>query len=83
MNHEAIYKLYPQVVAIDDGTGAFDKDGNLVEIDEAAVKAKITELQAAKVAAQKAQVAAQDSALAKLKKLGLTDDEISALKGTL
>ena len=33
MNHKAIYKLYPNVVTIDDGTGAFDKDGNKVEID--------------------------------------------------
>jgi hypothetical protein len=33
MNHNAIYALYPQVVTIDDGTGAFDKDGNKVEID--------------------------------------------------
>jgi hypothetical protein len=33
MNHKAIYKLYPTVVTIDDGAGAFDKDGNQVEID--------------------------------------------------
>lgn len=33
MNHETIYKLYPNVVAVDDGAGAFDKDGNKVEID--------------------------------------------------
>lgn len=33
MNHKAIYKLYPSVVSIDDGTGAFDAQGNLVEID--------------------------------------------------
>jgi len=39
MNHKAIYKLYPQVVTIDDGTGAFDKDGNKVEIDMALVSA--------------------------------------------
>jgi hypothetical protein len=39
MNHNAIYALYPQVVSIDDGTGAFDKDGNKVEIDLAAVNA--------------------------------------------
>ena len=39
MNHKAIYKLYPQVVLIDDGEGAFDKDGNKVEIDLAAVNA--------------------------------------------
>jgi hypothetical protein len=39
MNHKAIYKLYPTVVTIDDGAGAFDKDGNQVEIDLAAVNA--------------------------------------------
>ena len=39
MNHQAIYKLYPQVVAVDDGTGAFDAQGNKVEIDLAAVNA--------------------------------------------
>jgi hypothetical protein len=33
MNHNAIYKLYPQVVTIDDGTGAFDKDGNQIAIN--------------------------------------------------
>ena len=33
MNHKAIYKLYPSVVLVDDGAGAFDKDGNKVEID--------------------------------------------------
>lgn len=39
MKHEAIRSLYPSVVTIDDGTGAFDKDGNKVEIDMAAVNA--------------------------------------------
>jgi len=39
MNHNAIYALYPQVVTVDDGTGAFDKDGNKVEIDMALVNA--------------------------------------------
>jgi len=39
MNHEAIYALYSQVVTIDDGAGAFDKNGNKVEIDLAAVAA--------------------------------------------
>jgi hypothetical protein len=39
MNHKAIYTLYPQVVTVDDGTGAFDKDGNNVEIDMALVDA--------------------------------------------
>jgi hypothetical protein len=39
MNHKAIYKLYPQVVTVDDGTGAFDAQGNKVEIDLAQVNA--------------------------------------------
>lgn len=39
MNHDAIYALYPQVVTVDDGTGAFNKDGNKVEIDLDAVNA--------------------------------------------
>lgn len=39
MNHKAIYKLYPQVVTVDDGAGAFDKDGKQVEIDAALVDA--------------------------------------------
>ena len=39
MNHNAIYALYPQVVTVDDGTGAFDAQGNKVTIDEAAVAA--------------------------------------------
>jgi hypothetical protein len=39
MNHKAIYKLYPQVVSVNDTTGAFDKDGNKVEIDTVLVDA--------------------------------------------
>jgi len=39
MNHKAIYTLYPNVVSIDDGAGAFDKDGNKVEINLSLVDA--------------------------------------------
>jgi hypothetical protein len=39
MNHDAIYALYPQVVTVDDTAGAFDTQGNKVEIDMAAVNA--------------------------------------------
>lgn len=39
MNHNAIYALYPQVVTIDDGAGAFDADGNQVEIDMGSINA--------------------------------------------
>jgi len=41
MNHKAIYALYPQVVTISDGAGAFDAQGNKVTIDLAAVAAWI------------------------------------------
>jgi hypothetical protein len=39
MNHKAIYKLYPQVVTVDDTAGAFDAQGNKVEIDLAQINA--------------------------------------------
>jgi hypothetical protein len=39
MNHKAVYALYPQVITVDGGAGAFDKDGNKVEIDLAVVNA--------------------------------------------
>jgi hypothetical protein len=39
MRHEAIYALYPNVVTIDDGAGAFDAQGNQVQIDMALVNA--------------------------------------------
>ena len=35
LDHEAIYKAYAgTVVSIDDGTGAFDKDGKSVTLDQ-------------------------------------------------
>jgi hypothetical protein len=39
MKHQAIYALYPQVVTVDDTAGAFDAEGNQVEIDLEAVNA--------------------------------------------
>jgi hypothetical protein len=39
MNHKAIYTLYPTVVTIDDTEGAFDSQGNKVEINMALVNA--------------------------------------------
>tara|TARA_R110000850_G_scaffold173421_1_gene299056 strand:- start:60 stop:332 length:273 start_codon:yes stop_codon:yes gene_type:complete len=39
MNHEAIYKLYPNVIAVDDSRGAMDKDGKKVTIDQELVDA--------------------------------------------
>ena len=39
MNHLAIRTLYPEAAIIDDSTGVFDKDGNQIQIDMAAVNA--------------------------------------------
>ena len=39
MRHQAIYDTHPNVVAIDDGAGAFDENGNSVTIDEELVQA--------------------------------------------
>jgi len=39
MNHKAIRALYSNVVSIDDTEGAFDSQGNKVEIDMALVDA--------------------------------------------
>jgi len=72
---EAIIKMYPQVTH-SVGDIAYDINNNEVAYDLAAVTAQAQADEAAKQATK-------DSATSKLKALGLTDDEISALKGTL
>ena len=54
MNHEAIRRAYSNAVTIDDGTGAFDADGNQIELDQALVDAAAAEI-AAELAATKYQ----------------------------
>ena len=52
LDHEAIYKAYAgTVVSIDDGKGAFDKDGKSVALDDSLVTKARTEIdeEAAKV----------------------------------
>ena len=39
MNHKAVYALYPQVVTVDDTAGAFDEQGNRIEVDMSLVNA--------------------------------------------
>ena len=43
LDHEAIYEAYKSeakpVVSIDDGAGAFDKDGNLVTLEQSKIDA--------------------------------------------
>ena len=44
MRHKAILKLYPECIGITDGVGAFDKDHNLIELNETLIEQKINEL---------------------------------------
>ena len=47
LDHEAIYKAYAGTVgSIDDGQGAFDKDGNSVTLDQSKIDAARTTLNA-------------------------------------
>ena len=52
MRHEAIYATHPNVVSVSDLDGAYDADGNKVEVDENLVQAKLTDLQAEYEASQ-------------------------------
>ena len=44
LDHNAIYKAYPNVRSIDDGKGAFDKDGNSVTLEQSKIDAARVEL---------------------------------------
>jgi hypothetical protein len=50
VNHKAIYRTYPNVVMIDDSTGAFDADGNQVTLDQSVVDAAAAEINAEQAA---------------------------------
>ena len=52
LNHEAIRRAYSNAVTIDDGAGAFDADGNQIELDQALVDAAAAELAAEAAATQ-------------------------------
>ena len=46
LDHNAIRKAYPDVVTIDDGTGAFDKDGKSITLEQSKIDAARTTLDA-------------------------------------
>ena len=46
LDHQAIRKAYPNAVTIDDGTGAFDADGNSITLDASKVTEARTTLDA-------------------------------------
>ena len=47
MRHQAIYNTHPTVVSVSGGTEAWDKDGNVVVLDESKITTEETKLQAA------------------------------------
>ena len=79
MNHNAIRKAYPQVVTIDDSLGAFDANGNLIELDESKIEQASTEIQTEEVAKKNEIKTKRAAAEAKLAALGLTTDDLKAL----
>jgi len=50
LDHEAIRKAYPTAVTVDDGTGAFDKDGNSITLVQSNIDTARTELNTAAAA---------------------------------
>ena len=44
LDHEAIYKAYPDAVTIDDGTGAFKADGTKITLVQSAIDTARTTL---------------------------------------
>lgn len=44
LNHDAIYRAYPNAVTINDGSGAFDAEGNQIELDQVLVDAAAVEV---------------------------------------
>jgi hypothetical protein len=47
LDHDAIFKAYPDVKRIHDDMGAFDKDGNSVDLEQSKIDTARTELNTA------------------------------------
>ena len=46
LNHEAIRRAYPNAALVSDSLGAFDANGNQIELDQSLVDAAAAEIQA-------------------------------------
>jgi hypothetical protein len=82
MSHTAIYNTHPNVVEIngdEEKTIAWDKEGNVVEIDFDKVITEKYRIEAEEAAAKQAAETVKKSAHNKLAALGLTAEEIAAL----
>jgi len=47
LDHKAIRKAYPTAITIDDGTGAFDKDGNKITLEQSKINTARSEIDTA------------------------------------
>jgi hypothetical protein len=82
----AVQFAYPNVVVMySEGTvetaRALDANGNVVELDKSKVDSALKELQLAELKLQQDKNEAYISAVAKLSKLGLTEEEIKTIMG--
>ena len=86
MIHEAILQLYSNARTVNGDTEktitVWDENGKEISIDWNKVQTKLIELEAAFETEKKNKVTKKASAMTKLKKLGLDDDEINALIGS-
>ena len=76
LNHEAIRRAYPNAVTINDGTGAFDANGNKIELDQALVDAAAIEVAAEQ--ALSSLRSKRNQLLAETDHLALSDHVLSA-----
>ena len=77
MIHQAIYSLYPNVVAIYGAHDAYDSNKNSVVIDMVAVNQEAERIEAEAIAKEEAREAIRASALQKLvENAGLTVEEV-------
>ena len=81
MRDQAILNTHPSVVRVVASTDAYDVNGNLVVLDEAVIDTEFLRLQTEQANAVAQKAADKESANQKLRDLGLTDAEITALTG--
>ena len=46
MRHQAIFNIYPKAVSTNEGTNVWDKDHNLIILDESLISTEVNRLQA-------------------------------------
>ena len=47
LDHDAIYKAYPNAVRVSDSSGAFDKDGNSITLEQSKIDTARSEIDTA------------------------------------